>query len=113
MTTTRRLDLDGKIFQVRFIVGGLGSADYAVIQCGPGRHNEIRIRVYDDRTVDGWWRMTEYEAPSILREYFRLERAEYLHFCHLRGLDPDSAGPGWERLYTVKDPEAINNGCLW
>jgi hypothetical protein len=113
MTSQRRFDLNGKYYQVRFIAAGMGSADYAIIQCGAGNHNEIRVRIFDDRNIDGWWRATEYEAPEILREYFRLERHEYLHFCALRGLDPDSAAPGWERLYTVKDPEAINNGCLW
>ena len=104
--TTRRFNLEGKPYQVRFIAAGLGSADYAIVQCGGG-HNEIRVRVYDDRTMDGWWRLTEYEAPAILREYFRLERRDYLQWCELKGMDPNDAGPGWERIYTLKDPEPI------
>lgn len=100
MSTQQRFELNGKTYIVHFIAGGLGSSDYAMVQCGGG-HNEIRVRVYDDRTLDGWWRMTEYDAPSILAEYFRLEKDEYLHFCSIRGLEPDDAGMDWERLYRI------------
>ena len=100
MSGSKRIDYQGKTYLVRFISAGFGSSDYAIVQTGGG-HAEIRVRIFDNRTMDGWWRMTEYEAESILREYFRLERDEYLEFCREHRMNPNDAGDNWESLYRI------------